>query len=371
MKVSLYKDIIEKIDQGVSHKKIANLYSWADLSPMDQAALFKEAEQRSETSDAPLHFLQILLYMTNKSDPWAAIKVLSFVLQVIDKSKKNDVLREMQKKLDSIGETLSKSNRTEIERYMRFQAEYYIHKAHTEIDIGNLTRAINSYQSALELYEKCGPAIADKAAIVKSELDHLHMIQSQQQHFIPQDKLESQYLQLKRELDKLKNEYLEMQKNIQRLQHQKSELQQSRDELRKAIEAYRNQKEQLGQLQEKINQHQAGLYFLTLLPQAAMAPLWVEVVRLALEQGEIDAFTEQALERLAPKFSEQAIPLLAEMAARAPEPFTTSQESYQASTSHWMAQIAQARRLKAQNNKKAASLLVEAWDTYFKALSGK
>jgi regulator of sirC expression with transglutaminase-like and TPR domain len=95
-------------------------------------------------------------------------------------------------------------------------------------------------------------------------------------------------------------------------------------------------------------------------------------VRLALEQGEIDSLVRQAVERLSLQFPEEALPLLAEIAARTPGSFSIDQEVYQACTGHWMGKIAEARRLKEEGKiRAAAKTLVDAWDAYFDALGGE
>lgn len=103
------------------------------------------------------------------------------------------------------------------------------------------------------------------------------------------------------------------------------------------------------------------------LPQAATAPLWVEVVRLVLEQGEIDDLTQQALERLMIPFPQEAVPLWAEIAARSPSLSAVDVERFQAAQTHWTA-IARARRLRKSDVRAAAQALVKAWDGFFASM---
>ena len=90
------------------------------------------------------------------------------------------------------------------------------------------------------------------------------------------------------------------------------------------------------------------------------------ITNKASRQGEIDDLSLQALHRLAIPHPDDAIPLLAEIAARAPEPFMIEKEQATSAMSHWFALIARARHeMQANNHLKAAQTMLEAWDIFF------
>ena len=135
---------------------------------------------------------------------------------------------------------------------------------------------------------------------------------------------------------------------------------QSRSGTRKYQETVAQEARVLGEIRTQIHNHETALRFLEVLPRAAMGPLWVEVVRLALQQGEIDDLLQQAVERLSIRFPDDAATLMAEIAARSSNPFTIDISPPQAdAVAQWLAAIAKARALKADNIGVAAQVLVE------------
>ncbi|MBW2309134.1 MAG: hypothetical protein JRG73_19600 [Deltaproteobacteria bacterium] len=367
--MNLSQEIIEQVEQGVSTAKIASKYAWNDLSPVAQAELLEEVGQRDKTSANPLPLLRTLYVLTDKEDPWAAMRVL-FVFYNTVEEKREDVLNSMRKKLEKIRDSL---RREEAIQYLHYEAEYYVLKAHTEIDAGNLDGAIESYREALRSYKKAldegGSSLSDRIALVEGDLRRLHAIRSRNQCLIPKDELESRHLRLQQEISRHADKLTEMRNDIEEKVVQRDKLRERCDKLKQEIEGYEEQERKLNLLTQQVRQHEAGLQFLMALPQAAMAPLWVEVVRLALEQGEIDSLVRQAVDRLAPRFPEEALPLLAEIVARTPGSLSMAPDRYRACTGHWMGRIAEARRLKEEEGTTAAAeILVEAWEAYFDAL---
>jgi chromosome segregation ATPase len=298
--------------------------------------------------------------------------VLIYVFHNTTEEKRDDILSSMREKLRKIREALSRTKSEEISRYMQYQAEYYVLQAHRKIDVAKLDEAIKSYEEALSRYNASDLPVSDRVDLVKQDLNRLREIRSRSQYLIPKDRLESRHLQLRQEVKKRAEELKTIRGNIEREVDRRSRLKQRCDSLKQEIERYEERTKEFNLLKRKIRQHEAGLQFFITLPQAAMAPLWVEVVRLALEQGEIDSLVRQAVERLSLQFPEEALPLLAEIAARTPGSFSIDQEVYQACTGHWMGKIAEARRLKEEGKiRAAAKTLVDAWDAYFDALGGE
>jgi len=367
--MNVSQEIVEQVDQGVSARKIGSKYAWDDLSPVAQAELLEEAERRDKTSEDPLPLLRTLYVLTDRQDPWAAMRVLFASYSTVE-GKREDILDSMRKKLRKIRDSL---RHEEASKYLRYEAEYYVLKAHTEIDAGNLDGAIGFYREALKSYEKAldegDASSSDRIALVEGDIRRLRAIQSRNQQLIPEGELESRNLQLQQEIIRRAKELEAIRNDIENEVARRDRMRKRCNELKQEVEGYEEQERKLNLLTQQVRQHEAGLQFLMALPQAAMAPLWVEVVRIALEQGEIDPLVHQAVDRLAPQFPEEALPLLAEIVARSPGSLSIAQDRYLAYTRHWMGKIAEARRLKEEKGTRAAAeILVEAWDAYFHAL---
>ncbi len=370
--MNISQEIIAKVDQGIPPKRIADEYTWHTLSRLTQEALFQEVERRSKTSENPKPLLRTLYTLTLKNDPWATLQVLMYGFQNTDAKQSEGILDSMRKVLHRIRNTLSKSKPEDVDRYMQYLAEYYVLEAHREIDVGHLDKAIKSYENALSRYKAGDPSLSDRIALVKQDLSRLRTIQSRSQSLVPREALESRTLRFQQELSKRAAELQSLRRDIEKGVARRDNLREQCAKFKQEMERYEDQKAKLTQLEADIVQHEAGLQFLTVLPRAAIAPLWVEVVRLALAQGEIDVLTQRAIERLIVPHPEEAIPLLAEIVARTPGSVDIDQETYEACTRHWMGKIAEARRLKEEKGLRAAAeTLVEAWETYFDTLGGR
>lgn len=117
-------------------------------------------------------------------------------------------------------------------------------------------------------------------------------------------------------------------------------------------------------------EEEAALKFMLNLPRFAMAPLWVEVVRLALRhQGEIDALTIHAMQRLSFTLPDLAAPLLGQILVRLQEKdrhvFDREPRSQNATanpTFQAFLQISQAAESADMDLHEKAQKLVNAWD---------
>jgi hypothetical protein len=155
-------------------------------------------------------------------------------------------------------------------------------------------------------------------------------------------KLTQQTAMLKQQLEGKQGEITQEDKKLTGLNKQQSII-------LKDIQIKQNQLKALTKIIEDKNNSisalEAGLQFLVILPQVAMAPVWIEVVRLALDKGQIDSLTIQALERLALSCPKEALPLLAEIGARCPDPFKVDTSQIQSAIANWFGLIAESRSL--------------------------
>lgn len=375
---SLCQQIVQQLDRKVSWKTVASKYSWASLSLEDRECLWEEAEQRSidpEGSGSLLYAIYSMTMMTNKY-PWDELRALALILQLPDDvfplPNKEDGLTRMSRVLDRIRGTLSGGDKPGIQRFMQYKADYCALRAHVLLKSEKTSHAAQSYKEALAIYQEYG--LEERASQMRREIAHLKAVEKGQ-HLLPLDRLASERLRLQETLSKLRADVEAERQRLSDFQATLEKAQAERDSLTQEIEdkiarlqtlnpEYERSLARVEELVKHVRRLKSALYFLTALPRAAMAPLWVEVVRLALDQGEIDELTRQALERLALDLPEDAVPLLAEIAARSPEPFAVDAKEFQSKTTRGLALMAKARQLKEkqQDLSAAAEVLVEAWD---------
>jgi hypothetical protein len=375
---SLCQQIVHLLDRQVPSKQVAGKYSWASLSPQDRECLWEEAERQSTDPEGSPALLYTIYRMVANKHPWDELRALALILQlpdaVVPPPKKQDGLKRVSRVLDQLRETLSGRDRTGIQRFRRYKADSCVLRAHLQIGLNKIPHAIQSCQEALTIYQEDG--LEERASRIRQEIARLKALGERGHHLLPLDRLTSEQLRIQEELTRIGIDLKTQQQLLSDFKANCEEAKRSRDSLLQEIHDKEAQLQRLNQecvkqqtlgqrLGEDIEKKQSALHFLVALPQAAMAPLWVEVVRLALDQGEIDELTRQALERLALDLPEGAVPLLAEIAARSPEPFTVDAEGFQSKVTRGLALMADARQLKEkqQDLSAAAEVLVEAWDT--------
>ena len=370
--MTLCQDIIAQLDQD---KPQQPLPTWSSLSLEDKYCLLREARRRSEDSDASMPFFGALYRMVEKEEPpWSALEVCACAIRRPSSVDRARVLKKMRELLDQIRKTLPPSDSAAIDRFKQHTAGYLVLCGKVWSESDQIPRAIQSYQEALRCYQEQG---ADEGAQwVQKQISRLQQIQGSRGELLPMELLESERARVQEELARLetgveKQQQVLADSNIdhQRLQDdQRRLLRQIEEQKTKLQEQGRQTKQKDARLQEiddQVRQWEATLHFLMALPRAAMAPLWVPVVRLALDQGEIDDLTLRALERLAIDAPEDAVPLLAEIAARHPDPSAVDLNRLQKGVVHWMAGIARARSSQKENPTAAAQALVDAWDAFF------
>ena len=362
-------EIIRQLDSGLPAEKVAKTHSWNALSQEDREWLLEEAERRIGMTD-PQKRRELVLaaYHMTREYPWDRVRALALIVQFPDddltSSKRKGALQFMSTVLEKIRDTLSDRNAADIQRYERYKADYHALEAKFCLGQSDIAGAIHSYQEALALYQRCD---LQKGSCVKEEIDRLEALSARGEQLLPLDCLKSEQLRVQEELLRCKEKATTAQKKLSEVQ---AECKQRNDQLRGLEQKVDTRNKQLQDLEEKhnkqqedIRRQQSTLWFLEALPRAAMAPLWVEVVRLALRQGEIDELTRQALERLSLDFPQDAPPLLAEIAARSPEPFAIDTREFGSKTARGFRLMAEARKMKEEHDLTAAAeALVEAWD---------
>lgn len=365
--------IIEQLKQGRTCENLKTKVSWKSLSADERTMLLKQTGAWQEVS-AGLELLR-LLYATAPTTEYSfRLKTLSRVIlrqdAQVDKSK---LLKSIKSLLDSWRDALKGSSDTaQVRLYRIAEGDYawlcgYVYEENQEYD-----NAGERYQAALTAYQELDHQNGTQLAAYK--LDGLKS-REPDAGAIPLEVLLDRRTVLEAEIGRLTDEVSGLQRQLdvkqteldvqhRRVQELEQRASQLSDELDRHQEDLRRMSREMRNKEKQTSALESALHFLMVLPQVAMAPLWLEVVRLALDKGEIDAFTVQALERLAVSCADEALPLIAEIAARCPEPFTVDTGQFVSSLSRWFALIAEARTLQPSDEMAAAQKMVEAWDTF-------
>ena len=176
---------------------------------------------------------------------------------------------------------------------------------------------------------------------------------------------------LEQEQETLHATYLGLETTQQEIQALLTEINQKKTEKEGLAEKIKKMQDKAGtitndlkNLEQEQQKAQTTLNFLLALRKNTTAPLWVEVVRLALRQGQIDDLLLQAIERLQTEFHTMDDALLAEILLRTPYVKNEDLDKLISESQHWMALLRKAQLLKEQDFNGACNLIVEAWSQF-------
>jgi vacuolar-type H+-ATPase subunit I/STV1 len=371
-------EIIQRLDSGsATDKELARQYPWASLSDQDRYSLLKQCRVRAHNGEGSIDLLRYVYLVTKDHDDANAFKVLYWIYQrpETDQKTKHGVNKAMEGLLERL--RVGIKDRKGAAEYKKCEGAYKQLRAETYERTGDLQKAVALYQEALSDYQDIGytQGIRD----VQKILDDLESIEV----LVPNDQVDKTIRKRQKELAQLTAEVRELdarraaavqeiekqQEQIEAVQHQHKEtlalLNQHRDQIPALEQQVVASQHQVKVLQEEIARLQVSADFLLVLQQTATAPLWVEVLRLALAQGEIDDLALQAMERLAVDVSPEVSSVLVEAAARLPDPFALPPDVVEAGEKRWLALIAESKRIRDQDLVRATELMVDAWETLF------
>jgi hypothetical protein len=374
-------EILKKIDSArYRAKDLAREYDWDAFDKENQLRLLKEAKRRATDSTASDELPRLIYKLSSDSgDYWVALQILGCIAIKPNSpsAQTNGILKTMRSYLDKFAESVR--DELEAERYGFLQAQYRELFGKARMDQGDLQTALEYYKNALADYQEM--EFAQGIQRVQKTLSLLDGVME----LVPAEALEdatsakrAELSELSQQVARLQSEHRSLIKALDSQQEAIASLQATRSELASEIErermtktavqkALREEKHALVELQRQFAEAKVSLEFLLTLSQANTAPLWVEVLKLALEQGEIDELAVQALERLAVNTSTDVLPVIVEIAARLPEPFALNADSVEETGAKWLALIAEAKSAWHQEDvERATSLMVDAWDTFLR-----
>lgn len=377
--------IIARIDHGEDPQQLATQVTWGSIPPPERQKLFAEAQRRSSQTEKPDALIWALYRMaTRAQEAWDSLRALALLIRRPDfpLDRKQKALGVMRTELDKLAAKINQQDAPKIQQYKLCEADYYALRGQVVLEAGSddaLSQAIECYSQARGLWERYHQI--DQATWARQQVEALQGILDRQEALLPLDSLRDERSTLLALIEDLNRQVETSRAAMATAEESKKEKAAEVMRLGKQIESIQaeleSEKSKLSErrqsityLDAQIREREPALHFLMALSRAATAPLWVEVVRVALDQGEIDDFTRQALERLALVCPAEALPLLAEIAARAPEPFRLAPGVFEGALENWMAGIAQARVLMPTDLQAAARCLVDSWTTFFANMAG-
>jgi|GEM_PF-4108095 len=360
---TLSGEIIEEIEKGDTSQQITQKFSWASLSFTDKEEIVRYISV-SKDSDKVEKLLRYVHYSSKEVD-------IPICTRALISAFSNPLLKKMNLEkicssfLNKWGDQTKDSNPEGVIQYLFCLADFHGIQAKFSCDDGKLQQAKSSYQKALGTYNKIGiqdDTLTEKKRVVQKYIEQIESLISENMQIGSIDSLRNERLELLADVrnqkdlsEKIKKEYESLQTKIKEGEHVISQIKSE----------FATQNKKLKSLQEKIKVNESAVHFLVALPQLTMSPLWVEVIRLALDKGEIDEFTKKCIEALRASYPKYAIPLLVEIAVRTQTTIPISSEAAQFGLGKFSALMEEARSLEATDEIQAAKKLVEAWDVFY------
>lgn len=293
--MSLMGEILEALEARVPEPKIAEKYLWPALPLIDRENLLAQMEAEGPRSKELLRVVACLALNGPDCDPWDEIRILSLGIQHMGwpSQRKERALDRMKQVLDEVEKDISAESPEQRERLTRHQANYWSFHAQWALDENHLDEAIHDYHQVLNLYHNLNERQAEKQ--VREQLLILETIKQNSVPGFSLGEVESERFRLIKEVAKLSNQSRLKTADLERLDIILREREDRCNELQQQADI----------LSEQINRNTLILEFLLALARQATAPLWVEVLKVVLRQGEIDDFTIQAVHRLIPHLPEK------------------------------------------------------------------
>lgn len=327
--------IVEMVDQGVLPKQVAEKIPWDTLTVEEREQVFTEAESRILEPNAN-QLLEAMYHLTLEQ-PWDLLRVLTLYVRCKSSpyGRKVSALGIMRKKLDQLRDSFIGEvgrDTAQIKRYKHAEADYYALYGIVQCEENKIDDALRNLIAAQSRYDELGAQ--DRSAIIREKIAALREALEKNNTLMPvqalldeREALKNEISQFTQKRDVLRDEVNRLQNEIELAAARLNQLETSSQEINLRVKQAEQEEARLAaccsaiqarikDLHHQADTAEAGLRFLLSLQRAASAPLWVEVVRLALQQGEWDELTVRALERLYLSYPEEAGPLLAEIVAR-------------------------------------------------------
>lgn len=362
--MSLAVELMQDITSGVPAETIIARpqYAWNRLSPAEREAMLQAA-----ATHGPQHptLCSIIGRLAWKAQDWWSVLRAQIVLAPLPNlspEQRQLVFQSIETTLAKLGQSLTIQ---EAQRYRRYQADITMLRAKLLFEQSRLVDARQQYELAADYYRQCSYAPGVEQA--NQHRDQVLTLLERQQALLPLDQLQSQHLKLIEQVDQVAAQVAAAEQVKRALDVANENTRQAIEQARSALEGLQAQsqaldarmQEQHAALQARSTEVAQVGQWLAAISETATAPVWAAAARAALWQGEIDEVTVSALKRLAQTFPDNTLPLLVEIAARAPEAF---QADGHMQLADFQANLLQAKACQDDDPMTAAECLVAAWE---------
>lgn len=293
---SLADAILAEFKNGVPAEKISLSFPWVQLSSADRRLLIDQAKGFNPIAKSLLQLLALMVEDVPIEFRWDQIDILMVGFQYLgwDDLQKQIALNKMELALDELKALIEQQRLDLLNAYSRYSARFYLLRGGFFYEKMKIAQAISDFNNAIHYLNQSG---------LKKSADRVYYLLIVMQRLLEEgtqpleDSLDENFLFhfLRDEEEKLLDQITELTTRVKELVEET----QSKAEQLKILEDQLQERQKcITKLQNLISESEIYWEFLGEMRQHATAPLWQEVIGMALEQGEIDDPVRTAIERL-------------------------------------------------------------------------
>lgn len=293
--VSIVDTILSDLKNGYPLEKISLQSPWCLLSEQDRKQLIEKANGHNHQARQLLRLLAVMVENVPVEFRWDQIDVLMAGFQYLgwDDLQKQVALSKIELALSDLG-LLAEQQTSLKPAFNRYRAHFHQLRGKYFFEKAEYLRASEEFARAAESFRQAGHSSeAQKMQYITAALRGW----LQGQHQPLQARIRDEFI-----FDYLRDEERQL---LGQLTTRRQELQQVEDDLRSKTADLQSLEQRIEQQRNTINLLQqeiqaAELYrdFLLELRDHAMAPLWLQIVRKALSQQNINDVAEAAMQQL-------------------------------------------------------------------------
>lgn len=362
----LAEDILTQVKEGCPYQWISAKMPWLSLPLEDRIYLLERARSDEPISDKLIRLLAHMVQNLPSQYRWDQIHVLFLSISRLnwDERKKEIAFQKIEYLLEDLEKNESGGAVSE-EHKLEVRATFYKLRGWFNIERNQCQAAFEDFDKAIECYRLSEDS--EQIKLLTSQINGIKKLISVSISPVVNIDLHLAELKLNSELEHLlsllsqkKAEYETISQKIEEKARENINLSQIIQ--KRAME--------LNDLTRQVQYYSVYLNFLMKLRETSLSPIWLEVLRLALKQGQIDRLAIHAIERLLPEIANIDSKLFQEVVSRLPEMNGVEiPEGFPADAQVWLEKINQVKEMKSQNTTQAAMKIVEAWETILRLRS--
>jgi len=288
--------ILVDLKNGVHPEKIKINFPWVQLTPEDRQTLIEKACGFSHACKSLLRLLGLMVEDVPVEYRWDQVDILFAGFQYLgwNEPQKQIALIHIEQALSQLSALVENQRPDLRQTYHGYRARFYLLRGSFFYEKVELFRSVEDFKRAAEAFRQAGNI---KQA---TRLDYLSrgiaaLVQEKNQPLETGTKDDFLFRFLRQEEKNLLNEITEHKLEIEALDEN---IRSKKDWLLKLEVNLQDYQKQIQELQQQLAEYRIYENFVGELRHHISAPLWQEVLLLALQQGEVDELTKQAIERL-------------------------------------------------------------------------